>query len=110
MSTTAIGILLVIVSTSLEGFAQVFLKKSTRNAPRRRLWLGLGVAAFSLEAVTWTGVLRYLDVSIAFPMGGLSFVAVTILSTLMLGERVTNPRRLGVVFIIAGAALLGGGA
>jgi drug/metabolite transporter (DMT)-like permease len=110
MSTALIGILLVIVSTSLEGFGQVFLKKSTRATPLRRLWLALGIAAFSSEAVTWTGALRHLDVSIAFPMGGLSYVAVTILSTLMLGERVTNPRWLGVSFIIVGAALLGGGA
>lgn len=108
MSVSMGGLLLVIVSTTLEGFAQVFLKKSTFQGASRRLWLALGVIAFFTEAVTWTGALRTLDVSVAFPMGSLSFVNVTILSRLLLNETVAWPRWLGVAFIIVGVVLLGG--
>lgn len=108
MSVSMDGLLLVLVSTTLEGFAQVFLKKSTFAGSSRLLWLGLGVIAFFTEAVTWTGALRTLDVSIAFPMGSLSFVNVTILSRLLLRETVAWSRWLGVAFIIAGVILLGG--
>jgi len=107
MSGSLSGIVLVLVSTTLEGFAQVSLKLSTRPGTSKRLWLTLGVIAFFTEAITWTGALRLLDVSVAFPMGSLSFVNVTILSCLLLKERVARSRWLGVAFIIAGVALLG---
>lgn len=108
MSASLTGLVLVLVSTTLEGFAQVFLKKSTHEGAARRLWLTLGVTAFLTEAVTWTGALHSLDVSIAFPMGSLAFVNVTILSRVMLKEKVALHRWLGVGFIIAGVILLGG--
>ena len=44
MSPTAFGVLLVVVSTMVEGFGQTFLKKSALDVTRRSYWILLGVA------------------------------------------------------------------
>jgi drug/metabolite transporter (DMT)-like permease len=59
-----------------------------------------------LESIVYTGALRYLDVSTAFPLSSLSFVVVTLLSQWMLRERVTAMRWLGVGLILSGTVLL----
>ncbi len=106
MSLTAIGILLVVLCTVIEGVAQVFLKKSALAGRTMRLWLVLGICLFVIEALIYTGALRLLDVSTAYPIGSLSFVAVTVLSQWLLQERVTAERWIGVGLIIAGASLV----
>jgi len=106
MTLTTLGILLVVLCTIVEGFAQVFLKKSALAATSARIWLVLGVAFFLTEALLYTGALRLLDVSTAYLIGSLSFVAVTVLSKWLLHERVTRTRWLGVGLILIGAALV----
>jgi undecaprenyl phosphate-alpha-L-ara4N flippase subunit ArnE len=106
MSPTAIGIFLVVLCAIIEGFAQVFLKKSALPSFHSRFWVLLGVAFFIAEALLYTRALRFLDVSIAFPIGSLSFIVVTILSLWLLEERVTPARWLGVCLILAGVGLV----
>lgn len=106
MSETAAGVLLVVLCAIIEGFAQVFLKKSALAALRWRFWVALGVAFFILEALLYTKALRFLDVSTAFPMGSLSFVVVAILSQWLLKERVTRMRWIGVCLILVGVGLV----
>ena len=48
MSPTAIGVLLVVVSTMVEGFGQTFLKRSALDVARRHRWILLGVAVLRL--------------------------------------------------------------
>jgi drug/metabolite transporter (DMT)-like permease len=103
---TTIGVLFAVAAAMLEGFAQLFLKKSVLAGRRRGYWIGLGVALFVLESIVYTGALRHLDVSTAFPLSSLSFVVVTLLSQWMLRERVTAMRWLGVGLILSGTVLL----
>lgn len=106
MTLSAIGILLVILCTIIEGFGQVFLKKSAMAGGTVRLWLALGVGLLIVEALLYTGALRLLDVSTAYPIGSLSFVAVTVLSRWLLSERITPSRWIGVGLILIGATLV----
>ena len=112
MSGTIIGIVLAVLATVVEGFGQIFLKKSALLGGAvglgggRAVWIGLGIAFFVVEAGIYSGALHYLDVSVAYPIGSLSFVAVTILSQWMLGERINASRWAGVVLILAGAGLV----
>lgn len=106
MTLTAIGVLLVVFCTVIEGFGQVFLKKSALAGGTVRLWFGLGVALFVAEALLYTGALRLLAVSTAYPIGSLSFVAVTVLSHWLLRERITPARWIGVALILVGAGLV----
>jgi drug/metabolite transporter (DMT)-like permease len=106
VTLTAIGIVLATAAAMLEGFAQLFLKKSVLPRARRGFWIALGIAFFVLESIVYTGALRYLDVSTAFPLSSLSFVVVTLLSQWMLREQVTGMRWLGVGLILSGTVLL----
>lgn len=106
-----VAILLVICATTIEAGGQLcFKKKSTRSEDGdlgSRLWLAGGIACMSIEAVVWTVVLQNLNVSIAYPMGSLSFVMVLLMSRVFLKERVQRERWIGVVLILCGTVLLG---
>ncbi len=106
MSPTSFGVLLVVVSTMVEGFGQTFLKKSALDVTRRRRWILLGVAILIVEIVLYSGALRFLAVSTAFPITSLSFVTVTLLSRWLLGEEVTPLRWAGVALILVGTSLI----
>lgn len=106
MSQGTIGVILVISCTIIEGFAQICLKKSALKRPGSGGWIATAIILFITEALLYTEALRSLQVSIAYPIGSLSFVAVALLSQGLLGERITKTRWVGVVFIIAGASLM----
>jgi drug/metabolite transporter (DMT)-like permease len=106
MTQTSLGIFLVIICAFIEGFAQIFLKKSSLATFHRHFWIAAGVALFVVEALVYTGALQLIDVSTAFPLSGLSFVAVTVLSQLFLAENVNSTRWLGVGLILLGAGLV----
>ena len=106
MSPTALGVLLVVVSTMVEGFGQTFLKRSALDAARRHRWILIGVAILIVEVVLYSGALRFLAVSTAFPITSLSFVMVTLLSRWLLGEQVTPLRWAGVGLILVGTCLI----
>ncbi len=106
MSPTAFGVLLVVLSALTEGFAQIVLKKSVLVSVHRHWWIALGIGMFLVEALFYTGALRYLDVSTAFPLSSLSFVIVAMLSQWLLREAVTKMRWIGIGLILIGAALL----
>lgn len=105
------AIFLILCSTTIEAGGQLcFKKKSTRSADGdlgSRLWLAGGMACMAVEAVVWTIVLQNLNVSIAYPMGSLSFVMVLLMSRVFLKEKVQKERWIGVALILCGTALLG---
>jgi undecaprenyl phosphate-alpha-L-ara4N flippase subunit ArnE len=105
-----LAILLIICATTIEATGQIcFKKKSTRSADGdlgSQWWLAGGIACMAIEAVVWTVVLQNLNVSIAYPMGSLSFVMVLLLSRIFLKERVQKDRWIGVALILCGTVLL----
>jgi drug/metabolite transporter (DMT)-like permease len=106
MTLITLGVLLVLLCGIIEGVAQLFFKKSSLVPGGRRLWIGLGVALFILQALLYTGALRFVEISTAFPIGSVSYVVVAILSQAHLKEPVTGARWLGIALIMAGVTLL----
>jgi drug/metabolite transporter (DMT)-like permease len=109
MTDRWIGISLVLVSVCIEAIGQVALKKaasSPNDSNLRRLSSALGIGLLGSEAIIWTMVLKYLEVSIAFPMGALSFVTTSIFSAWLLKEKISIRRWAGVGTIVCGAACL----
>lgn len=66
----------------------------------------LGAAGMVASFIVWMTVLSSIDLSIAFPLGSLSFILIPILSVIFLGESVPGTRWLGIAFIIAGIIML----
>jgi undecaprenyl phosphate-alpha-L-ara4N flippase subunit ArnE len=106
MTGTTLGIMLVIVCAFLEGLGQVFLKKSVLTKVRWFMWISAGVIVLALQALIYTEALKLLDVSVAFTILSLNLIAITVLSHLILRERVTRTRWIGVGLIFVGAALV----
>ena len=107
MTHTAIGILLAIASSLIEGFGELFLKKSRLQRQRQIFWVLLGVAVFVVQMSVYTAALRFLAVGAAFAMTSLSFVFVALLSKWLLREEVTPIKWLGIGLIMAGTSLIG---
>lgn len=69
-----------------------------------QFWLAL--LALALGLASWLVALAELEVSRAYPILGASFVLTTILSALILDERVTRNRWIGVGLISIGVAAM----
>ncbi|MGH2698281.1 MAG: EamA family transporter [Actinomycetota bacterium] len=76
-----------------------------RAAKEPKLWLGL--ALFGISSMFWLVVLSRVDLSLAYPMVGLSYVVIVMFAALLLRENVPPLRWLGVVIIALGIALVG---
>jgi drug/metabolite transporter (DMT)-like permease len=107
MTFTAIGILLVVVSSAIEAVGEIFLKKSRHQRERQVYWVALGVSVFAVQMMMYTVALRYLDVGAAFAIASLSFAFVALLSRWFLGEAVTPIKWLGIALIMGGTSLIG---
>jgi multidrug transporter EmrE-like cation transporter len=70
-----------------------------------RLWIGL--ALYVISAAFWLVVLSRLPLSVAYPTLGISFVAVVVISRVVLHEYVPPLRWVGVLVVALGIALIG---
>lgn len=67
----------------------------------------LGFASYGLSSLAYLMALSRLELSVAYPMIGLGYVLVVLLSALLLRESVSAVRWLGVLLIVAGVWLVG---
>jgi undecaprenyl phosphate-alpha-L-ara4N flippase subunit ArnE len=106
MGQTAIGVLLVVICTLLEGVGQVFLKKSVLGVVRWYLWISFGSMILALEAAVYTKALLFLDVGAAYAISSLNLISTTLMSRCFLREKVTRTRWVGVCLIFIGVGLV----
>jgi multidrug transporter EmrE-like cation transporter len=110
MTAHFIGLSWVLLAVLLEACGQTSLKNGANQGTNRigkKSWIVIGISCFMCEAIAWTMVLRLLDVSIAYPLGSLSFVGIVLLSRLFLKERLSRQRWAGVILILCGTGLVG---
>jgi drug/metabolite transporter (DMT)-like permease len=70
------------------------------------IYVWIAIAFVILSLVTWLNVLRYLPLSIAFPISQAVHVLVPIGSWLILGENIVTLRWIGIAFVSLGLALV----
>jgi drug/metabolite transporter (DMT)-like permease len=70
------------------------------------LYVWVGILLIILSLVTWLHVLRYIPLSIAFPLSQVVHVLVPLCSWLFLGERITSPRWCGIALVSLGLAIV----
>jgi drug/metabolite transporter (DMT)-like permease len=78
--------------TGLTGLASIYV------------WIAIVFVIFSL--ITWLYVLRYLPLSIAFPISQAVHVLVPLGSWLVLGENIVTLRWIGIAFVSLGLAVV----
>lgn len=69
-----------------------------------QVWLG--TILYLVSAATWILALATVPLSIAYPVLGLSYVAVAGLSVFVLGEWLTPAQWLGIAFVVAGVVIV----
>lgn len=118
MSDKVIGLFYVLGSILLESAGQIFLKKSAdfnladRSVARvlqaiRDKWFATGIICFVLEFISWTLALQRLDVSLAYQLSCLTFIAVSFFSRYWLSEYLDRSRWIGLICIVMGSILVG---
>ena len=122
--STLLSVLLLVLSVGFATGGQLMLKAAMtdvgrigtaqisepgqtvlRAAREPKLWLGL--VLFGVSSVFWLVVLSRVDLSLAYPMVGLSYVIIVALAKLVLDESVPAVRWAGVIIIAVGIALVG---
>ena len=72
----------------------------TRSLASGYIWLGVFI--FLLNFFMWITVLSRIDLSVAHPVCGFSYIFVPILAMIFLHEAITPIRWFGIILIIAG--------
>ena len=70
------------------------------------LYVWLGIPLIILSLITWLHVLRYIPLSIAFPISQVVHVLVPLCSWLFLGEFIAGLRWAGIALVSLGLALV----
>jgi drug/metabolite transporter (DMT)-like permease len=107
--------LLIIFACILIALAQIIFKKSLPNFELKIssvisvLLLPniiLGLFLYFLALLIYLYSLSKLQLSLAYPFLSFSFIFVTIFSIILLKEKITMKRAIGILFIIIGVALV----
>ncbi len=69
-------------------------------------WVITGLFCYSIGMVLWLFALRRMDLSLAYPFVAMSFVAVSVMSVVFLGETLPIVRIAGLGMIIGGLCLM----
>ncbi len=114
------GFLLILGSVVTEGLGHIAFKRAADSGSQEHSILSIlrialkqynlivsGVICFIVEGLCWTFALKKLDVSLAYPIGSLELVVITLLCLILLKEKVTFRRWLGVALIVGGTLLVG---
>lgn len=102
--------LLIVLMTCLAAFASLFLKRASGAGKLRdialNVWLWVGGILYVLSSVINIWLLRRMPYSIVVPSGAICYVWTLIISRMILNERITYRKIIGVAFIIVGVACI----
>ena len=72
-------------------------------------WVIGGLGLYLLGTVSWIAVLSRIDLSVAYPLGSLNYVLITVLSATVLQEAIPPLRWAGTFFILVGILVVARG-
>ena len=111
MKVDVVAIILVLISTFLAAFGSFFLKKasdkfkiSLKGILNKNLILG--IITYLSSTVFFIAALRRGEVSILYPVTSLSYIWVSVISVLLLKEKMNKFRYIGIFLIIIGVILI----
>lgn len=113
MKTSLWAVVIVIIVTVLTSSAQMFYKFGAAKleldfyALITNYYLFSGLFLYGIGAVLLIIALKYGEVSVLYPIIATSYVWVAILAWLFAGESISLTKMAGIMFIVAGVALIG---
>lgn len=107
----AVGV--VIFSGIIGSFGSIFLKLGSANLNKnittqfKNYRLILGMLVYIISAAMFIPALKGGDLSLLYPLASLSYVWVSILSILVLKEKMNSTKWFGILLILVGVSLIG---
>ncbi len=102
--------LLLLIMTVLGSVASLFLKKASGAngifLMLKNINLYIGAGLYLASAVLNIWILRYLDYSVVLPLTSLTYIWTMVLSYMILKERITKKKIIGVLLILLGAIMV----
>lgn len=99
--------LFLLIMTLLGAMASLFLKKASGSdgliAIIKNVNLYVGAILYLISAIFNIWILRYLDYSVVLPLTSLTYIWTMLFSYMILKEKLTSKKILGVVLILIGA-------
>lgn len=105
----------IVVGAIFVTASEIFLKKgaaATAHLPQRLPWLGLagltsvwvwwGILCVIISFLSWLYVLRYLPITVAFPLSNVVHILVPLACWYWLGERIALQRWCGILLVLVG--------
>lgn len=71
------------------------------------VWAGLGL--YVLATISWIAVLSRIDLAVAYPLGSMNYVLVTVMAATVLREGIPPLRWIGTASILAGILIVARG-
>ena len=100
----------LVFMTFIGSVASLFLKKASGSNGIKSMLVNLNIyiggLLYLLSAVLNIWILRFLDYSVVLPLTSLTYVWTMIISYLILKEKITIKKILGVVLILVGAVIV----
>jgi drug/metabolite transporter (DMT)-like permease len=122
MSTVKLtGLSLIMAAVLLEVFAQLAIKRGTARAAKeteryavfryltrlaRDAWIQCSVALHVVELLLWIAALKMVPLSVAFPIGSLSYAGVALGGHYWQGEKLDGRAAAAIAMIMAGVTLI----
>lgn len=69
-------------------------------------YIAMGITCYVLSVATWLLVLSRMQVSIAYPLLSIGYIANAVVAYYLFGEPITSLRVLGILIIIIGVTLV----
>ena len=113
MSTQMQRIAIALACVLMISIGQLLFRQAGLAIERRGGWfdpqvlglLGAAMATYALATLLWVHLLRNVPLTLAYPVMGLSFVIVPLLSHLMFRESIGLNQALGALLIVGGVVL-----
>lgn len=98
---------ILVFMTMIGSMASLFLKRATQTEGYVKMLLNinlyLGGGLYFLSALLNIYVLKHLDYSVVLPLTAITYVWTMFLSALVLKEKITRKKVMGIMLILAGA-------
>ncbi len=99
--------ILVACMTFMGSAASIFFKRASASGGIVQMLMNanlyIGGFIYLAAAAANIYVLRYLDYSVVLPLGSVTYIWTMVLSSVLLHEKITKKKVMGVLCIIAGA-------
>ena len=98
----------LIVCIAVETAEQIAYSRASTHANRRLVWTAVGISLHLILLASWCWLLLLIQLGLATPLTGMSYVTVALAGQYLLGEYVSPRGWVGILSIAIGFALIVG--